>query len=112
MWTLLHPYFGTIQGKMSQPNNLYMKKPNNILTANDDNISMHESSLSSKISGSEKDNNDAATVADDPPQEKNCMEEEEINFEDTHFQIPPSFNQPINEETLQDDNWPYVFGHP
>jgi len=34
--------------------------------------------------------------------------EEEITFEED-FVIPPSFNRPINEETLCDDDHPYVF---
>ncbi len=89
-----------------------MKKPNNILTADDDNVSMHESSLSSKISGSEKDNNDVATAADDLPQEKNRMEEEEINFEDTHFQIPPlSINQLMRKQFKMTTGHMF-FGHP
>jgi len=84
--------------KKSQPHNPYMK-PSNVSTTDKDNVSMHESSPSSKGSGSEevKDNDNVATTAKEDP---NHMEEEEVNFKETPFLIPPSFNCPINKETL------------
>jgi len=50
---------------MSQPHNLYTK-PTNVSMADDDNVSMHELSPSSKGSGFEetKDNDNAATTAE------------------------------------------------
>jgi len=39
----------------------------------------------------------------------NRVAEEEIDFEEHPFQIPPSFNRLINKETLHDDDHPYVF---
>jgi len=41
--------------------------------------------------------------------QQNMMEDEQINFKDTPFQIPPSFSRSIMEETLWDDDHPYVF---
>jgi len=48
-------------------------------------------------------------VNDSTHTHENQAAEEEIDFEENPFQIPPSFNQSINEETLRDDDHPYVF---
>jgi len=79
--------------------------------ADDDNVSMHESSPSSKSSSFEdtKDNEDVDAEAEDHDTDPNHRPEEEVLFEDTPFQIPPSFSRTINEETLRDDERPYVF---
>jgi len=43
-------------------------------------------------------------------QDSNQQDEEEIDFEEENsFQIPPSFNCPINKETLWDEDHPYIF---
>jgi len=94
---------------MSQPHDSHAQTTDS--GADDDNMLMHESSPSSKSSSFEdtKDNNDAEAAAEDQDTNRNRMAEEEIVFEDTPFQIPPSFSRMINEETLRDDDRPYVF---
>jgi len=80
--------------------------------ADDDNVSMHGSSPSSKGSSFEetKDNDNAApTEADQDHTDRSRAVEEEIQFKDSPFQIPPLFNQPINKETLWDDDRLYLF---
>jgi len=75
-----------------------------------DNISMRDSP-SSKNSGFEdhQEAHDKETEDDGHNSYKDAGgEEDEIAFEED-FVIPPSFNRPINEETLRDDEHPYVF---
>jgi len=80
-------------------------------TGDDDNVSMQDSP-SSKTSGFEESKQeDHSNKASDKNAngKQHDDEEEEINFKESQFQIPPSFSQSITEETLHDDNWPYVF---
>jgi len=73
---------------------------------------MRDNSPSSKNSDAEdstkvtgvKTNND-----DSPNTHENQAAEEEIEFKENLFHIPPSFNRSINEETLRDDDHPYMF---
>jgi len=61
---------------MCQPHNPYAKTPTNISTADDDNISIYESSLRLKgsVFAEMKDNDDAQNTVDDQPQEQNQAE--------------------------------------
>jgi len=96
---------------MSQLLNLYKKPLSAVTTADDDNVLMCNNSPNSKSSSNaSKENKDNEGHKDDK-QEWNELnaKEEEINFEENHFQIPPLFNWPITEETLWDDNCAYVF---
>jgi len=74
---------------------------------------MHDNSPSLKASESEeskqtgKDNNNDENSRN----QDSRAAEEEIDFEESQFQIPPSFSHLIMEETLHDNNRPYVFGH-
>jgi len=94
---------------MSQTHhNPYAKTAQNLLDTNDDeNVSMHDSSHL-KTFDSEGSKNEAETGAEDESQQ-HMPEEEEITFKENPFQIPPSFNRPITEETLRDNDHPYVF---
>jgi len=94
---------------MSAPYNPYMNKnPTTVSTADEENMSMQESSPSSKGSGLE-DKNKTVDADDECSHKSARIEEEEIDFEENPFQIPPSFNCLINEEMLCDDDHPYVF---
>jgi len=97
---------------MSQPSNPYAKKLlSNVSAKDDNNVSMWENIPSLKDSGFEelKHEEDDENREEWSQGKTNNAEEEEIEFEENHFHIPPLFNQPITEETLQDDNHPYVF---
>ncbi len=97
---------------MSPPANPY-RQPAAVDTCEEnDNESMHDASpTSSKDSDfegkhtadDEAHDTEAQGESNPPP------DEEEINFEESTFQIPPSFSRPITEETLRDSDHPYVF---
>jgi len=94
---------------MSAPKNPY-SKPMTVATGKeDDNVSMCNSSpTSSKDLGFEGKKTAGEDANDNEEQGKAnpLLDEEEINFEDNPFQIPPLFNRPITEETLHDDDCP------
>jgi len=94
---------------MSQPHNPYASKaPAAVTTEDEDNVSMRDSP-SSKNSSEEAHTQEEGMEDEERSQTKeNDATEEEINFEED-FQIPPSFSRPINEETLRDNDHPYVF---
>jgi len=94
---------------MSTPSNPYQKSPPTAVhTEADDNVSMRDDSPSSKnSSNTQNEHGDDAHVEDSSPRSKSSGDEG--NFEDTTFQIPPSFGRPITEETLRDKEHPYVF---
>jgi len=96
---------------MSQPVNNFTNAASTVSTNADvDNVLMQDSP-SSKNSGFEdhQDVPDHGTDDDGHNSYKDTSgDEEEIAFKE-EFMIPPSFNHPINEETLQDDDHPYVF---
>jgi len=79
---------------MSTPHNPYMKQaPTNVSTADEDNASMQESSPSSKGLGFEETKNEAVDADEDKHSQKSMQaEEEEIDFKENPFQIPPLFN--------------------
>jgi len=92
---------------MSQPHhNPYAKTAQNQIDTNEDeNVSMHNSPHS-KTSNSDV----LKTGAEDENwSQQHVLEEEEIEFDENPFQIPPSFNQLITEEMLHNNNHPYVF---
>jgi len=100
---------------MSQPFNPYTKNtPHNVAmesTRDDDNVSMQDSP-SSKTSGFEESKQEEHSKKADNEHssgKKDDNGEEEINFEESPFQIPPSFSCNITEETLHDNDRPYVF---
>jgi len=86
---------------MSQPHNPYVK-PTNVSMAAEEDVSMQELSPSSKDSSSEENkvNKEEEAEEEEHAQENQHAEEEEILFKQSPFQIPPSFNQLINKETL------------
>jgi len=94
---------------MSQPRNPYASKaPTTVTTRDEENVLMHDSP-SSKNSSEEAQTNDAGMEDDECSQARESHTlEEEVNFEED-FQIPPSFSQMINEETLRDNDHPYIF---
>jgi len=95
---------------MSVPHNPYTKQtPKSISTTNENNALMQELIPSLKGSGFEETKNKELDVNDEWLQKSMWAEEEEIDFEENPFQIPPSFNQLINEEMLWDNDHPYVF---
>jgi len=82
--------------------------PSALDTDDVENVSMQDSP-SSKNSGFEGSDADKGSDNNGSEQDKaHGTVEEEILFE-KDFQIPPSFGRAINEETLQDDDHPYVF---
>jgi len=94
---------------MSSPNHPYAKSPpSKVATEDEDNASMRDNSPSSKASESET-SKPTSNDQDDDAQRDRRAEEEEIDFEESQFQIPPSFSRPITEETLRDSDHPYVF---
>jgi len=102
---------------MSQPLNPYNRNtPNSVATAttgDDDNVSMQESPCS-KTSGKEDSKHEETSDKAEEEHAQNQQDnngEEEINFkeEESPFQIPPSFSRSITEETLRDNDGPYVF---
>ncbi len=96
---------------MSAPKNPYAKLMTIATGKEEDNILMHDSSpTSSKDSGFEGMCTTGEDAHNDKEQEKATtpLDEEEIDFEDNPFQIPPSFDWPITEETLCDDDQPYI----
>jgi len=97
---------------MSQPHNPYAKNAlETVNTGNDNNVLMQDSP-SSKNSGFDESKQESNKDIDDKNQlqkRHNANEEEEIDFEENPFQIPPSFNQSIMEETLHNDDQLYVF---
>jgi len=99
--------------KMSSPNNTYSKHPpSKVNTKDDDNILMRDNSPSSKDSGLEelKQETKAEHKEGDSSQNHDHQEDEkEINFNKSHFQIPPSFNCLITEEMLCDNERQYIF---
>jgi len=99
---------------MSQPHNPYGNKaPHALHTGNDDNVSMHDSPSSKNLGFDEsKHELDKEHDEEESMQGRNNAnkeDKEEINFDENHFQIPPSFNRNITEETLQDNDQPYIF---
>jgi len=98
---------------MSSPNHPYAKSPlSKVDTEEDDNVSMQDNSPSLKDLDVEDSKQAMGEENKDKESSNNCnnwVAKEEINFEENHFQIPPLFNQPINKETLCDDDCPYVF---
>jgi len=96
---------------MSHHTNPYAKKLANVDTAEDDNVSMKDNSPIAKDSSfeEEKQEDNGTANKEDWSQDKEQLDEEEINFEEQSFQILPSFSCPISEEPLCDDNHPYVF---
>jgi len=92
---------------MSQPHhNPYAKTAQNQIDTNkDENVSMHDSPHSKT-----SDSDTSKTGAEDENRsQQHVSEEEEIKFNENPFQIPPSFNRPITEETLRDNDHPYIF---
>jgi len=97
--------------KMSQLPNPYCKQPPTVTTEDKDNVSMRDNSpsLKNSTSNDSKHKQDEAKQADDrSPSSKQSNTEEGMDFDDQPFQIPPSFGQPITEETLHDNKCPYV----
>jgi len=95
---------------MSQSPNPYTKAPPPAVDTHDnDNVSMRDSSPSSNTSSDDsKQEQETATQTGGSPN-SNGNSGEDNTFEDTPFQIPPSFGRPITEETLRDADHPYVF---
>jgi len=93
------------------PSNPYQKSPlAAVQTIDDDNISMKDSSPSSKNSADSNDGQgDAQQNKDPPPRSKTSDADARSGFDENPFQIPPSFGRPITEETLRDTDHPYVF---
>jgi len=95
---------------MSQAHNPYTKPASHsISTQDDDNVSMHDSPHSKSSDSDESKQADEHDTEEADCSQRNEMEEEQIDFKDTPFQIPPSFSRSIMEETLWDDDHPYVF---
>jgi len=89
---------------MSSPNHPYAKSPpSKVATEDEDNVSMRKNSPSSKASESETSKPNS-NDQDDDAQHAHRAEEEEIDFEESQFQIPPSFSRLITEETLRDSD--------
>ncbi len=93
------------------PSNPYQKNPPAaVQMTNDDNISMKDSSLSSKNSAdSNAGQGNTQQNKDLSPHSKTSDANAESGFDENPFQIPPSFGRPITEETLCDADHPYVF---
>jgi len=89
---------------MSSPSHPYTKSPpSKDDTEDNDNVSMQDNSLSSKALELEGLKQETAEENKDKDSSHNCnnwVAEEEIEFEENHFQIPPSFNHLITEEML------------
>jgi len=75
---------------MSHHTNPYAKKPTNVDTEVDNNVSMKENSPSLKDTGFEEEKQEVngATNAEDQSQGKEHNNEEEIDCEENPFQIP------------------------
>jgi len=97
---------------MSSSHPFAKSPPRKVDSDDDDNVSMKDNSPSSKNS-EDKDGTKMTgaktNVNDSTHTHETRAAKEEIDFEENPFQIPPSFNQSINEETLHDDDHPYVF---
>jgi len=75
----------------------------------DDNISMRELSPSSKTSADDSNQEQGATNHMGGLPHSNGNGGKDSRFAESPFQIPPSFGCPITEETLCDNDHPYVF---
>jgi len=91
--------------------NPYQKSPPPaVQTTDDDNISMKDSSPSSKNSADTTVRQDGTQQHEDmSPRSKTSEADVDNRFDENHFQIPPSFGRPITEETLRDADHPYIF---
>ncbi len=88
--------------------NPYQKSPPAaVQTTDDDNVSMKDSSPSSKTSSDS--NVGQGGSKDQSPRSKTSDVDGDGGFDENPFQIPPSFGRPITEETLRDEEHPYVF---
>jgi len=69
---------------------------------------MHNNSLSSKALESEESKPTSNDNNEDEHSDHQTVEEE-IDFKESQFQIPPSFSRLIMEETLSNNDHPYIF---
>jgi len=98
---------------MSQHSNPYQKNPPAAVnTDDDDNVSMKDTSPSSKnfLDKVNFEHADGKQDGNHLPSSKHSNAEDGGGFDNQPFLIPPSFGWPILEETLHNEACPYGFG--